>query len=71
MDAARTRDGEEHARAVREVAVGGGGVTGGLFVVERDETDSERYSAVGEGGYGNSDDAEHVVDAEVGKGLGS
>lgn len=48
MDAAGARDREEHAGAVREVAVGGGGVSGGLFVVESDETDSERYGAVGE-----------------------
>lgn len=48
MNAAGAGDREEYAGAVREVAVGGGGVSGGLFVVESDETDPERYSAVGE-----------------------
>lgn len=48
MDATGTGDGEEDAGKGGEVAVSGSGVTGGLFVVESDETDAERDGACGE-----------------------
>lgn len=47
MDAPRARDGEEDSRFAREVAVRGGGVPGGLLVVEGDEADAESHGAGG------------------------
>lgn len=66
MDAARARDGEEDPGLSGEVAVRGGGVPGGLLVVEGDEADAERHGSRGQGRDGDPDDAEHVRDAEVG-----
>ena len=63
MNAAGARDGEEDAGTASEEAVGGGGVTGGLLVVEGDESDAESDGAVGEGGDGDADKAEHAVHA--------
>lgn len=48
MNATGTGDGEEDAGTGGEVAVSGGSVTGGLFVVESDETDAERDGACSE-----------------------
>lgn len=66
MDAAGTGNSEVDAGAGGKVAVSGGGVASGLLVVEGEEADSEGDGAGGEGGYGDSDDAEHVFDAESG-----
>lgn len=48
VDAAGAGDGEEDAGLSGEEAVGGGGVTGGLLVVEGDEADAESDGACGE-----------------------
>ncbi|GMP83652.1 hypothetical protein CsSME_00037483 [Camellia sinensis var. sinensis] len=58
-NAAGARDGEEDAGTASEE--GGGGVTGGLLVVEGDESDAKSDDAVGEGGDGDADKAEHAV----------
>lgn len=63
VDAAGAGDGEEDAGAAGEEAVGGGSVAGGLLVVEGDESDAESDGAVGEGGDGDADNAEHAVHA--------
>lgn len=47
MDAPRARDGEEDSRFSGEVAVRGGGVSGGLLVVEGDEADAESHGSRG------------------------
>ncbi|THG16616.1 hypothetical protein TEA_025968 [Camellia sinensis var. sinensis] len=57
-------DGEEDAGTASEEAVGGGGVTGGLLVVEGDESDAESDGAVGEGGDGDADKAERARERE-------
>lgn len=69
VDAAGAGDGEEDAGAAGEVAVGGGGVPGGLLVVEGDEADSEGDGAVGEGSHRDSHHAEHVLHSESGQRL--
>lgn len=47
VDASGAGDGEEDAGAAGEEAVCGGGVTGGLLVVKRDESDALGNGAVG------------------------
>lgn len=70
MDASGAGNGEEDAGAAGEVAVGRGGVAGGLLVVEGEEADAEGDGAVGEGGDWDANDAEHAVDAGEGEGAG-
>lgn len=71
MDATWAGDGEENSWFAGEIAVAGGGVTGGLLVVEGDKADTLGNSAGCDGGDGDSDDAEHVGDAETGEGFGN
>lgn len=67
VDAAGAGDGEEESGAGSEVAVGGGGVARRLLVVEGDEADAEGDGAACEGGDGDADDAEDVLDAGDGE----
>lgn len=70
VDAAGAGDGEEEAGAGCEVAVGGSCVSGGLFVVEGDETDAEGDGAGGERCHRDAHDAEQVFDARAGEDAG-
>lgn len=70
MDAAGTGDSEEDSRLPSQITVGGSGVSGGLLVVEGDETDAECDGAGGDGGDWDADDTKHVSDAEAGEGFG-
>jgi len=70
VDAAGAGDGEEHAGAAGEVAVGGGGVARGLLVVKSNESDTERDGAVGQRRHRNPHHAEHVLHTEADQRLG-
>lgn len=63
-------DDETDAGTPGEVAVGGGGVGGGLFIAEGDEFDVEGDAGFGDFDYGDADDAEDDFNAEGFEGLG-